>query len=125
MALEQSRLCGPNRFGRLSRSQHTMQLLRDQYGHALLHGQAHVSSPGQTDRPLKLTGFNNGNGIGKRNGNDLGNSGCGSGVMSSAGSVARWDSFARVFDADLFTAWNMQQPRLHNRASAHLYGVAP
>ena len=118
MALEQWRQCGPNRFALLNRLDDTVQSWRDQSGHALLYAQAHGSSPGRTNRPLKLTSFRNGNG------NDFGSLDDGGGVMSSAGSAATWAPFERVFDADLFTAWYLQQPGLQNQAFAGLYGAS-
>jgi hypothetical protein len=87
--------------------------VRDEYGQALLRAQAHGTSPGWVDRALELTSFS------QPDSYDDG------GIpMSGSASRATWTPFERVFDADVFTAWYVEQPGLANQAFADHYGTS-
>jgi hypothetical protein len=113
LAQEQVRLYGSNRYQQMSRLDTAMQSVRDQYAQALLRAQAHGSSPSWIDRPLELTSFS------QPDSYDDGGI-----AMSSPASRAMWAPFERVFDADIFTAWYVQQPVLANQAFANFYGIS-
>jgi hypothetical protein len=113
LALEQARLYGHNRYLQLSRLDTAMQTVRDEYGLALLRAQAHGTSPGWVDRALELTHFSQPDSF------DDG------GIPTSGpASRAMWAPFERVFDADIFSAWYIQQPGLANQAFADHYGAS-
>ena len=120
IALEQVRVYGQARYGRLSQLANAMWSVRDQYTGALAQAQASGGGPGwverarsvttsdesgaQTTQPLYVTDDN-----GQR-------------LLDAAGQPLV--ATERVFDPDAFTAWYVQQDGAQNKAFGDFYGAS-